>query len=167
VRQWHWRKFHELSPDELYEILSLRAMVFVVEQDCAYLDLDGADRRAQHLFSLGPDGRAESYLRVLGPGERYDEPYIGRVVSHPDVRRTGVGMELMREGIRRIEESFSGSAIRLNAQRRLQAFYEKFGFVPIGEPYDEDGIEHIQMIRPPLTSSHPPRDFEKTARPSR
>jgi ElaA protein len=148
VRSWSWRSFQELSPDELYEILRLRALVFVVEQQCAYLDMDGADRRAHHLFSRAADGSLEGYLRVLAPAVRYEEPSIGRVVSHPDLRRTGLGLELMREGIRRTRLEYPGVSIRINAQRRLEEFYRKLDFVTVSDPYMLDGIEHVEMLLP-------------------
>jgi ElaA protein len=153
VRTWLWRTFQELSPDELYEILRLRALVFVVEQQCAYLDMDGADQRAHHLFSRAADGSLEGYLRVLAPGVKYKEPSIGRVVSHPDLRRGGLGIELMREGIRRTELEYPGLGIRINAQRRLEQFYKKLDFVTVGDPYQLDGIEHVEMVRLPVTGN--------------
>ena len=146
MRSWSWRSFQELSPDELYEILRLRAVVFVVEQQCAYLDMDGADRRAHHLFSRASDGSVEGYLRVLAPGVRYKEPSIGRVVSHPALRRSGLGMELMREGIRRTRLEYPGTGIRINAQHRLEEFYRKLDFVTVSDPYELDGIEHVEML---------------------
>jgi ElaA protein len=146
VRDWHWRAFDDLTPGELYEILRLRALVFVVEQNCPYNDLDGYDRASLHLFL--PDGeRVLACLRVIPPGVKYDEPSIGRVVTHPDARRTGLGIELMREGIRRVRDAYPGTAIRIGAQRRLERFYAELGFVPVSEPYDEDGIEHVEMLR--------------------
>jgi ElaA protein len=146
VRSWSWRSFQELSPDELYEILRLRALVFVVEQQCAYLDMDGADRRAHHLFSRAADGSVEGYLRVLAPGVRYEEPSIGRVVSHPELRRSGLGIELLREGIRRTRLEYPGMSIRINAQSRLEEFYKKLEFVTVSDRYELDGIEHVEML---------------------
>ena len=146
MQAWQWRAFAALRPDELYSILTLRALVFVAEQRCAYNDLDGYDRGAHHLFLPDRD-RVVAYLRVLAPGARYAEPSIGRVVTHPDVRRTGLGFELMNEGIRRTEQAYPGCPIRIGAQRRLERFYESFGFAAVSGPYDEDGIEHVEMLR--------------------
>ena len=153
MRTWLWRKFQELSPDELYDILQLRALVFVVEQQCAYLDMDGADTRAHHLFARGADGSLEGYLRVVAPGVKYKEPSIGRVATHPDLRSGGLGIELMREGIRRTELQYPGVGIRINAQRRLERFYRKFDFVTVGDPYMLDGIEHVEMVRLPVSGN--------------
>lgn len=145
-RAWRWRAFPELSPEELYSILQLRALVFVVEQNCAYNDLDGHDRGAYHLFLEGGGG-VVAYLRVIPPGLRYAEPSIGRVVTHPSARGSGLGYELMREGLRRVEALFPELSIRIGAQRRLERFYQTLGFVTVSDPYDEDGIEHVEMIR--------------------
>jgi ElaA protein len=146
VRDWRWRRFDELTPGELYEILRLRALVFVVEQNCAYNDLDGYDRASLHLFL--PDAqRVIACLRVIPAGVKYDEPSIGRVVTHPDLRRTGLGYELMREGLRRVGADYPGMAIRIGAQYRLERFYHELGFTTVSEPYYEDGIEHVEMLR--------------------
>ena len=147
MRAWSWRAFAELSAHELYSILQLRALVFVVEQECAYNDLDGYDEQALHLFTRDSAGRVIACLRLIPPGVKYAEPSLGRVVTHPDVRRSGLGMELMREGMRRAAEDFPGAAIRIGAQRRLEPFYRSLGFATVSQPYDEDGIEHVEMLR--------------------
>lgn len=147
MRAWTWRAFAELSADELYSILQLRALVFVVEQECAYNDLDGYDAQSLHLFTQDAAGRVIAYLRLIPPGVKYAEPSLGRVVTHPEVRRSGLGVELMREGLRRASHDFPCAAIRIGAQRRLEGFYQSLGFVTVGEPYDEDGIEHVEMLR--------------------
>lgn len=147
MRAWQWRAFAELTPHELYSILQLRALVFVVEQACAYNDLDGYDEASYHLFTQDADGRVVACLRLLPPGVKYAEPSLGRVVTHPDTRRTGLGLELMREGLRRTAVDFPGAAIRIGAQRRLEEFYRSLGFVTVSPPYDEDGIEHVEMLR--------------------
>ena len=146
ARRWQWRAFDDLSARELYGILQLRALVFVVEQNCPYNDLDGFDATAAHLF-LAEQDRVVACLRLIPPGGKYAEPSLGRVVTHPDVRRTGLGVELMNEGIRRTEECWPGTPIRIGAQRRLERFYTDLGFSTVSEPYDEDGIEHVEMLR--------------------
>jgi ElaA protein len=146
MRAWAWRAFQDLTPRELYGILRLRAHVFVVEQNCAYNDLDGYDAESEHLF-LEQTDRVVAYLRLIPPGVKYPEPSIGRVVTHPEARRTGLGFELMREGIRRCDEVYPGSPVRIGAQRRLERFYRELGFVTVSPPYDEDGIEHVEMLR--------------------
>jgi ElaA protein len=147
MRAWKWRAFGDLTPHELYSILQLRALVFVLEQACPYNDLDGYDIASHHLFTEDGDGRVIAYLRLLPPGVKYAEPSLGRVVTHPDTRRTGLGLELMREGLRRTGTDYPGAAVRIGAQRRLERFYESLGFVSVSGPYDEDGIEHVEMLR--------------------
>lgn len=147
MRAWKWRAFADLSPHELYSILQLRALVFVAEQACAYNDLDGYDAASLHLFTEDADGRVVAYLRLLPPGVKYAEPSIGRVVTHPDVRGSGLGVELMREGLRRSAADFRGKAVRIGAQTRVEPFYRSLGFVPASAPYDEDGIEHVEMLK--------------------
>lgn len=144
--RWSWRAYDDLALDDLHDIVALRQLVFVVEQRCAYLDLDGYDRCSHHLFARTLPDRVDAYLRVIAPGAKYSEPSIGRVVTHPDMRRTGLGVELMREGIAHTAATYPGMAIRIGAQRRLEKFYETFGFVTTSAPYDEDGIEHVEMV---------------------
>lgn len=148
---WRWSRFDELSPDELYAVLQLRQRVFVVEQRCPYLDADGLDAGAYHLrgWLFGGDGGEVlgAYVRILPPGLKYAEPSIGRVVTHPRLRRTGLGKQLMREAIRRVEMLAAGAPVRIGAQCYLEPFYEEFGFAADSAPYDEDGIMHVEMVR--------------------
>ncbi len=130
--------------------MALRQRVFVVEQNCAYLDADGLDPRAHHLLGWKKgDGwqRLVGYARLFPPHVKYAEPSIGRVVSHPDARGSGVGQAIMNEGIRLIEEKRWGSEIRIAAQMYLERFYEGFGFRRVTEPFLEDGIWHVDMRR--------------------
>ncbi len=149
---WRWSRFDELAPGELYAVLQLRQMVFVVEQNCPYLDADGLDADAWHLRGWFPTGEGgemlAAYVRILPPGVKYAEPSIGRVVTHPQLRRSGLGKQLMREAIRRVESVAPGMAVRIEAQCYLQRFYEEFGFAVDSAPYDEDGILHVEMVRP-------------------
>lgn len=147
--RWKWRAFADLTGEELYRILALRQRVFVVEQECAYQDADGLDPHALHLLGCDPGGELVAYLRVVAPGHRYAEPSIGRVVTSPGIRRQGAGRALFAEGLRRAEETYPGSALRLSAQAYLEPFYASFGFSRVGEPYDEDGIPHVEMVRGP------------------
>ncbi len=140
--------FADLSPHALYDLLTLRQLVFSVEQNCAYLDCDGKDLVALHLLGRDEAGRLVAYSRLLPPGACYAESSIGRVVNHPEVRRSGVGRLLLRESIAQLVHAFGPVPIRIGAQMYLRQFYESFGFVTVSEPYDEDGIPHIQMLRP-------------------
>ncbi len=144
---WVWRSFDELTADELYDIFALRQTVFVVEQNCAYLDADGVDRRSRHLYKRDESGRMIAYLRLVDPGVKYDEPSIGRVITHPSVRRTGVGRELMGEGLRGAAKYFPEAAIRIGAQRWAENFYRSLGFDSVGREYMEDDIPHVEMLR--------------------
>jgi ElaA protein len=143
VLDWTARAFDALRPTELYEILALRQRVFCVEQKCAYLDCDGHDALATHLMGRSA-GELIAYARLLPAGVVYDESSIGRVVSAPSARGAGHGRELIREAVRRTWESFGGP-IYIGAQKYLEKFYGEVGFVTVGEPYDEDGIQHIHM----------------------
>jgi ElaA protein len=147
--RWLWLRFDELTRDQLYQILGLRERVFIVEQKCVYPDIDGRDVRAHHLLGLDGAGALVAYLRLVAPGHRYAEPSVGRVVTDPAVRGRGFGHALMREAIRRAEEAYPGMPIRMSAQRYLERFYTAHGFVAVGDPYDEDGIEHREMVRNP------------------
>lgn len=126
--------------------MKLRQEVFIVEQNCPYLDADGKDLKSHHLMGyLGKE--LVAYSRLVFPGVSYKEISIGRVVSSGKYRQKGYGQELMRESIRQIEQLYGKVDIRIGAQQYLQRFYESFGFVWEGEPYMEDGIPHIIMLR--------------------
>jgi ElaA protein len=147
----HWKliAFSKLGVQELYDLLALRQLVFSVEQKCAYLDCDGKDQESLHLLGNDASGRLVAYARLVPAGVTFDEPSIGRVVNHPDVRRTGAGKELMREAIARTVEAFGARPIRIGAQLYLKRFYEELGFAATGATYDEDGIPHVQMLFSP------------------
>ena len=148
--EWQWSRFSDLSVENLYAIVRLREAVFIVEQECAYPDADGRDPLAWHLLGwYDRDGKRElvAYARVFEPGVRYTEGSIGRIVTAPAVRGTGVGRALMAEGLRRTEMLMPGQRIKIAAQQRLVDFYIGFGFTVVSAPYDEDGIMHVDMIR--------------------
>lgn len=151
---WTWSRFDGLTCDDVYDLLALRSEVFVVEQQCVFLDPDGCDRNAWHLLgrvgaSTEPaDARPTAlaaYLRCLDPGVRCEGPVIGRVIVAAPYRGVGLGGELMREGIARARARWVGADIMIRAQLRLQAFYAELGFCAEGSPYLEDGIDHIEM----------------------
>jgi ElaA protein len=131
-------------------MVRLREGVFIVEQNCPYPDADGRDPRAWHLLGwlYGESGRTlVAYARIFEPGIRYDEASIGRVVTAPEVRGTGLGKALMAEALRRTEALVPGRPVKIAAQRRLEDFYLGFGFTTISAPYEEDGIIHVDMLR--------------------
>jgi ElaA protein len=149
--EWQWSGFADLTVAQLYEMLALRQQVFVLEQNCLYPDIDGLDPGAHHLLGWrSVDGQRElaAALRCLAPGAKYTEMSLGRVVTSPAARGTGLGRELVAEGIACAEKLHPGHAIRIGAQAHLEGFYAGFGFVTVSEPYDEDGIMHVDMLRP-------------------
>ena len=143
----HWRlwRWNEWSNDQLYEALRLRSAVFVVEQACAFPDMDGLDPACTHLCGRDDDGRLLAYARLLAPGVKYAEASIGRVVTAIEGRGRQHGRALMREALRLIRERHPDTPIRIGAQQYLQRFYGSLGFEPAGEPYLEDGIWHLEM----------------------
>jgi len=142
---WTEKSFSELTTLELYAILRLRTEVFVVEQNCVFQDMDNKDQHSRHLMGW-IDNILVAYARILPAGISYTEPSIGRVVSDPHYRGKGAGKELMKEAINRTIELCGKHSIRIGAQLYLKKFYGSFGFIPEGEIYLEDGIEHIEMI---------------------
>jgi ElaA protein len=146
---WQWNSFADLTVAQLYAMLALRQEVFVLEQACLYPDIDGLDPEAHHLLGWRKvDGRQElvAHLRCLAPGAKYEEMSIGRVVTSPAARGTGLGRELVAQGLALARRLHPGHAIRIGAQAHLEGFYAGFGFVTVSEPYDEDGILHIDML---------------------
>ncbi len=147
---WECTPFNSLPAADLYAAMQLRQIVFVLEQKCLYLDADGVDRVANHLLGWGKvEGRRTlvAYARLLPPKVKYAEASIGRVISHPDVRGTGVGRELMNEAVRLVEAAGWGKEIRIAAQMYLERFYEGYGFRRVTDPYLEDDIWHVDMRR--------------------
>lgn len=144
--EWSLKKFTELSLIELYDILKLRSEVFVVEQNCVFLDMDDKDQSSHHLQGK-IDGQLAAVVRILPPGLAYEEPSIGRVVSSPKFRKRGVGIELMQVAIQKTISLYGNVPIKIGAQLYLKKFYESFGFLQYSDTYMEDDIPHIKMIR--------------------
>ena len=140
------KSFQDLNVNELYELLKLRSEVFVVEQNCVFLDQDDKDQKCYHLMLFLED-QLIGYSRLVPPGLSYPEMAIGRVVSAPSVRGKGMGRIVMEVSIQNCEKLFGQGNIRIGAQTYALGFYSSLGFVPDGEVYDEDGIEHIEMVR--------------------
>jgi len=148
--QWQWLAYDALSREDLYAILARRQEVFIIEQQCIYPDLDGIDPHAFHLLGWGEhDGRRQllAYLRCVHPGVKYAEISLGRVLSAGAARGTGIGRALIAEALRHVAQVYPSQAIRISAQLYLERFYAGFGFVRTSEPYDEDGIPHVEMLR--------------------
>jgi ElaA protein len=141
---WRFAPFSDLSPNEVHDLYRLRVDVFIVEQNCVFQDVDGIDPQCWHL--LGREGgELVAYCRFVPPGVKFAQPSIGRVITARSVRRTGMGRVLMREAMKRAERLWPGQLLRIGAQAHLERFYNEFGFTKSSEPYDEDGILHIEM----------------------
>ncbi|MBB4826895.1 ElaA protein [Sporosarcina luteola] len=143
--EWNFQKLSQMDGSEVYDMLRLRVDVFVVEQCCAYSELDGLDGEAIHVIGKDADGIA-AYARLLPPGVKYEDPSIGRVIVRAGRRGTGLGHALMDKAIERLVEEWAPERIRLQAQYHLEKFYRGHGFTAISDPYNEDGIPHIDMI---------------------
>lgn len=136
------KHFSELSLEELVDIYKLRVSVFVVEQNCAYQEIDDADKVAYHLY-LKDDCGIQAYARVLPKGTTFDEVSLGRVIAKK--RRCGLGSRILNEAIEMAKMKFDATVIRIEAQVYAKSLYEKAGFVQISEPFLEDNIPHILM----------------------
>jgi ElaA protein len=168
---WRCAPFAQLTPREIHDMFQARSAAFVVEQDCVFLDIDGIDPECWHLVgyatapggdALGPRRHGDdepraaatalvACARLVPPGVRFAEPSIGRVVTTDAVRGTGMGRELMKQALAQAAKLWPGQAIRIGAQQHLEKFYASLGFARASEPYDEDGIPHIEMLRPAST----------------
>jgi ElaA protein len=145
--RWTVASYEQLSSDQLYAILAARIAVFVVEQDCPYQDLDGLDADGIHLTGQDSDGQILAYARILPPGQRFDEPSIGRVLTTLAGRGKGLGRELMNLSLVEVERRYPGQDTRISAQQYLEKFYISLGFKTVRGPYLEDDIPHLEMVR--------------------
>jgi ElaA protein len=141
---FHLKPFPELTLSELYDLMQLRAEVFVVEQNCAYQDLDGKDKEALHLCGYF-HGELVAYARLLAPGVSYKECAIGRVVVSPRYRGKSFGIELMKRAMEECQKKFKTEVIIISAQKYLEKFYTGLGFISEGDTYLEDDIPHVKM----------------------
>ncbi|RKT24581.1 ElaA protein [Paraburkholderia sp. RAU2J] len=148
--EWRWKTFADLTSVEVYEMLGARSAVFVVEQNCVYGDIDGLDAQAWHLSAYGPgvDGAAPQlagYLRVLLPDATDTDVRIGRVLTTAAFRGIGLGNAMLERSLTHIRAQWPTTPIRLHAQAHLQGFYGAFGFAPVSDVHDDDGIAHVWM----------------------
>lgn len=144
----NWQDLHhsQLSVSDLYGVLALRNAVFIVEQNCPYQDIDGDDLVGENRHLLGwREGKLVAYARILKSENDLEPVTIGRVIIDPAVRGEKLGYQLMERAIASCERHWPQSAIYLGAQAHLQAFYAHFGFRPVTDVYDEDGIPHVGM----------------------
>lgn len=149
---YQWNRLEALTALELYEVVRARESIFVVEQQCAYQECDGVDPQSWHL-RVTVDGELAAYARVVDPGIKYTEPSIGRVIALPKFRNLQIGRALVAEAIAFTELHFPGQGIRIGAQARLEKFYASLGFHTVSDVYDDDGIDHIDMLKPAVVNA--------------
>jgi ElaA protein len=148
--EWSFKKFHKLRLVELYDLLKLRASVFVVEQNCPYQDLDEKDHHATHLLGYQKNNLV-AYSRIFPPGiinKKYAS--ISRIVTQNKIRGKGLGHELVKKSIDFCREQNTHQTIKISAQVYLKGFYNRLGFFERGKIYLEDGIPHCAMYLKPL-----------------
>lgn len=139
-----WHRFGDLSAALLYELLRFRQAIFVVEQRCAYPDLDGLDQRALHLL-LSVDGALAGCLRLV-PFPDEMRVAIGRVAVAATMRRHGFARHLTAEALARCRRDYPDCGVTLTAQTYLVGFYESIGFRPTSPPFDDYGLSHVAMM---------------------
>lgn len=140
------KRFDQLTQIELYEILKLRNDIFIVEQNCPYHDIDGYDPQAYHLFGKDAEGHVCGCLRILNPGQTFEEAAIGRLVVRTDQRHTGIARRMVNRAIAFMQQELSETRIKIEAQEYLLRFYTSVGFQPCSEMFLEDGIPHVVML---------------------
>lgn len=144
--EWKLKWFDEMTTQEVYKILQLRTEVFVVEQQCPYLEVDGKDMECYHLWGE-ENGEIAAYLRILPAGVSYEEVSIGRVLVKKDFRGQQLGRVIMEKAMRIIEDELKETMIKIQAQSYLREFYGSLGFQAISDEYLDDNIPHIDMLR--------------------
>jgi len=145
---WTSARFDELRTAEMYAVLQLRSAVFVVEQNCLFHDMDGADPQAIHLMGRR-GGELLAYARCFPPGIQFAEVSIGRIATRLDARGAGLGHQLVEQALELVLKTWGRQPIRIGAQSRLKDFYRQHGFVDTGINYVDDDIDHVQMLRTP------------------
>ncbi len=143
---WIIKPFVELTLQELYDALELRQKVFVVEQNCPYIDADGKDQKAYHLLGY-ENGKLVAYARITHPGVMFKEVSIGRIISDTNERGKGYGKEVTELALQKVKQIYGEVPVRIAAQSYLVKFYESFGFQICSEQYDWDGIPHHDMLK--------------------
>ena len=145
---WTWHRWAEFSPDTLYAMLKLRSDIFVVEQNCVFADMDGLDAQCEHLCAADQSGHMLACLRLIPPGVKHELPVIGRLVVAASARKHGLARAGMQRAMQRCAQLWPGRAMFLQGQQYLEPFYASLGFQTISAPYLEDGIWHVDMVRP-------------------
>jgi len=146
---WTVKLFRHLDADELYDLLKLRVDVFVVEQNCAYPEIDERDRHPEtrHLIGKNTAGQIVAYSRLLPPGLSFEQASLGRVVVAKNSRGQGISQDMLKIALEQMAGFWPGHIVRIGAQVYLRKFYESLGFTAISDPYLEDGIPHVDMDR--------------------
>ncbi|GJL55383.1 MAG: ElaA protein [Nitrospirales bacterium] len=144
---WTVQTFSGLKADQLFDILQLRVNVFVVEQQCAYPEIDAYDRQVETRHLQGHDtcGNLVAYARLLPAGLHFSDVCVGRFVVQKDMRGQGLGHQLLRRSLDEVRQLWSGCSVKLSAQTYLKDFYMQYGFTPVSEIYRDAGIPHIDM----------------------
>ncbi len=142
---WIWKRFEDISGTEMHEILFKRQKVFIVEQKCVYQDADELDKYSWHLIGRESKGLLAAYARITFPGTRYEEPSFGRILTVQSFRGTGLGRQIIQYCIEKCNIEYPDMVIHISAQTYLIKFYNDFGFKSLGQPYDDEGVEHIDM----------------------
>lgn len=145
--EWQIKHFSELTTSEFHDVVRLRISIFVVEQNCPYSELDGKDKKSYHLLGRNGIGKMVATARILPPGISYTETSIGRVAIDPAYRGKDNGHVLMKKCIEFITEEFGEVSIRISAQKHLENYYNKHGFISTGKEYLEDDIPHVEMLK--------------------
>jgi ElaA protein len=144
---WTWHAWDALTPDTLYAFLRLRSEIFVVEQNCVFPEMDGIDPLCEHLCGYDQQGALLAYLRLVPPQVKAPQPALGRLVVAQSARGSGLGRLAIHEGLRHCAARYPEQDIFLSAQRHLENFYASMGFKTCSEPYLEDDIWHVNMLR--------------------
>jgi ElaA protein len=147
IIKWQCATIDELSASQMHAILKARCDVFIVEQNCAFPEIDDVDLIAHHLVAWTESDQLAAYLRILPPNSTFAEPSLGRVLSAPAFRGTGIGRQLINQGLKQLEARYPALPVRIGAQSYLIQFYGSFGFEIASEEYLEDGIAHVEMVR--------------------
>ncbi|WP_374362785.1 GNAT family N-acetyltransferase [Pseudoduganella danionis] len=148
--EWQWLAFDDIPRLDWYQVLLQRQQVFILEQTCLYPDIDGCDPLCHHLMAwreIAGVRTLVAYLRCVPPGVKYAEMSLGRVLTTQAGRGSGIGHTLLAKAIPLAEALHPGHGFRIGAQAHLEKFYGSYGFRKVTEPYDEDGIMHIDMVR--------------------
>lgn len=143
---WQYKRFNALSAAQMHELLALRQVVFIIEQQCIYEDADQWDSQSWHVMGRDEAGRLVAYARITLPDTKADSSTIGRLLVKENYRGSGLGSQLLQHCVEKCQSDYPKQSIRLSAQTNLVHFYQAKGFETVGIPYDDEGIEHIDMV---------------------